>query len=228
MKKIKKLLGLLMACTILGTSVFTPEIAKASVKTDVQTKNIAVVNSLKTNSNAIKVISYKSSDQLTLDQLINEYAKDQKVSINKAKKALGVENTIDAKARGEFYRSYAITIDAGANSYSKYYPSIKFYCKTSEWDQYRGIEKILNSSLIRTDYLGTIKGFSGTLYTNLENAYTIHYELNGDFLNTATTTSTGGISIGIGEGSTITYSCSSSSNEYSYIYKESDYDPFNY
>ena len=132
MKKTKALLGFLIGVAIIGSS-FTSTVANAAVK-NAQSQTNVVINNSKTKAAPVKVKSSKISNRLTLNQLINEYASDQKVSVNEAKKALGVENSINVESiaspnsRGEFYRTYAITLEVNDDEYE---PEIKFYCKTS-------------------------------------------------------------------------------------------------
>lgn len=208
MKDVKKILQCLIATAIIGTSC-SPMLAQAAVK-DEASKNSNIVDVTKDSQNV------KISDRLTYDQIVKEYAKDNDVSIKEAKKAIGANDI--TKARGEFYRTYESTIRV--NSY--YQPKLKFYCKTSEWDNYIGIKEVKNSSLNRK-YMGLTKQFQGTVYTNLENAYTIYYEVNGDFYDNGTTSTTDGASIQVGEGVKWTYNASNTyaSNHFAYC-NESD------
>ena len=137
------------------------------------------------------------SKLLTYDELINEVIKNENLSVEEAKKFLGIN---DMLRNGDYYRTYKYRVQVT----SSYKPTIVFYCKTSEWNNYRGIISVLNTSLNRS-YNGVSKQFSGTLYTNLEDAETIYFELNGDFYDNGTTTFSGGTSIKVGEKTTINF-----------------------
>ena len=141
--------------------------------------------------------------------------KNEGLSKDQAKKFIGPR--MESRAKGQFYRTFEKTVKVKSN----YKPKVRFYCKTSEWDGYRGIMTLLNSSINR-DYDGTSKQFNGTLYTNLEDANTIYFELNGDFYYNGTTAFTGGTEIGVGEDTTIKFSASKtySSNFFAYCNKE--------
>ena len=69
-------------------------------------------------------------------------------------------------------------------------------------------------------YNDMTKQFGGTVYTNLEDANSIYYIVNGDFYNNGTTTGGGGVNIGVGEGVSLNFNLSYSSNEYAYCYAE--------
>ena len=83
---------------------------------------------------------------------------------------------------------------------------------------YWGIVEIKNVTLDRT-YNGNSKQFSGQVYANLENAYTIYYSVSGDFYNNGTTTVTSSGSVGAA-GTSVSYGVSESSNHYKTIYYE--------
>ena len=66
---------------------------------------------------------------------------------------------------------------------------------------------------------GLEKQFQGSVYANLENAYTIYYRVDGDFYNAGTTTVSSSGTVGAG-GTGVTYSVSSSSSLYKVVYYE--------
>ncbi|MGL4571007.1 MAG: hypothetical protein ACRCVJ_08075 [Clostridium sp.] len=165
--------------------------------------------------------NFTESDVLNYDELIAMVSEKENMTIEEAKKFIGPEKIIkdsSGKATRATYRTYHSSVWIASN-YSAY-PT--FYCETSEWGNYRGIVKILNSSLNR-NHNGSSNQFSGTLYINLENANTIYYELNGDFFNNGTTTVSGGANIGVGQSGTLSFSLSYASNHFKYINK---YDRF--
>lgn len=152
---------------------------------------------------------------MTYDELINEVIKNENLSVEEAKKFLGIN---DMLRNGDYYRTYTYRVQVT----SSYKPTIVFYCKTSEWNNYRGIISVLNTSLNRS-YNGVSKQFSGTLYTNLEDAETIYFELNGDFYDNGTTTFSGGTSIKVGEKTTINFGINYATSYFKYCYKAGRY-----
>lgn len=155
------------------------------------------------------------SKALTYDELIQEVMKNEKLTEAEAKEFIGVGEKKSVRAT---YRTYKYSVEVT----SAYKPQVVFYCETSEWGNYRGILSLLNTSLNR-GYNGISKQFSGTIYTNLENAACIYFELNGDFYNNGTTSMSGGVSVGVGEKTTVNFSVSSASNHFKYIYKADRY-----
>ncbi|WP_300903037.1 hypothetical protein [uncultured Clostridium sp.] len=155
------------------------------------------------------------SKLLTYDELINEVIKNENLSVEEAKKFLRIN---DMLRNGDYYRTYTYRVQVT----SSYKPTIVFYCKTSEWNNYRGIISVLNTSLNRS-YNGVSKQFSGTLYTNLEDAETIYFELNGDFYDNGTTTFSGGTSIKVGEKTTINFGVNYATSHFKYCYKAGRY-----
>lgn len=185
------------------------------------------------------------SDVLTYDELVNELSKNEEITLEESKKFLGPEEfrnyddvlkelmkqrnisiddaknmikedniiyTKNGKQVRATYRTFTKSVEVKANVYK---PKIQWYCETSEYGQYHGIVKIKRTSLDRS-YNTLTKQFSGDLYSNLESADKIYYELNGDFYNYGTTTYSGGVEIGIGKYGTIKFSISNSSGHYAY------------
>lgn len=201
MKKNKLISTFLLSISILGTTL-VPNIANASEFNN--DSNISTKQSVNVDSDDVIV-----SDLMTYDQLVEVVMKNENLSKKEALKFLGINENF--KARGEFFRTYGKRITVDYN----YKPMVQFYCKTSEWDNYKGISSVLNASLDR-NYNGTVKQFGGSIYTNLEDANTIYYSVNGDFYNKGTTTATGGAEIGVGDDFTVNFSISGSSNYYAY------------
>lgn len=204
LKLLKKFISCSLLLGVIITS-FSPVQAHAST---IEENNIK--SSISINDDDVV-----ESKLLTYDELVNEVVKNENLSVEDAKKFLGVN---DKLRNGEYYRTYTYTVQVT----SAYKPTVVFYCKTSEWNNYRGIISVLNTSLNRS-YNGLSKQFSGTLYTNLENAYTIYFELNGDFYNNGTTTFSGGGEIEVGGKSTINFGVSYATNHFSYCYKTGRY-----
>lgn len=156
-----------------------------------------------------------ASDPLSYDQLVQRVMLNEQLSKNEAIQFLNIG---PQQRNGTYFREYTYTVTVT----STYKPAVIFYCQTSEWDTYRGILKVLNTSL-RRDYNGSSKQFTGNLYTNLENAYTIYFVLNGDFYNNGSTTYSGGGGISVGGSSSVNFSISYASNHYKYLYTTGRY-----
>lgn len=204
MNLLKKLILSSIALGVIITN-FTPLQANASTIESNTIKSSISIN----DENVVE------SKILTYDELVNEVVKNEGLSVEDAKKFLGITGK---ERNGQYYRTYTGEVTVT----STYKPSVVFYCKTSEWNNFRGILSILNSSLNRS-YNGISKQFSGTLYTNLESAASIYYELNGDFYNNGTTSYSGGYEIGVGETSKISFSVSYTSSHFIYAYKTGRY-----
>ena len=145
---------------------------------------------------------------LTYDELIQEVMKNENLTETEAKQFIGVSEENSGRATYRIYKA-SVTVT------STYKPQVVFYCETSESGDNRGILSLLNTSL-SCDYNGSTKHFSGTLYTNLESASCIYFELNGDFYHKGTTTRTE-------EKNTVNFSVSYASNHFEYIYKADRY-----
>lgn len=206
MKKSKYITKFLIATSIIAT-ICTPVATHADEVNN--SINISDSISLSENQQDVKV-----SDLLTYDQLIKEVMRNENLSESQARKFIGPTGI--SRARGQFYRTYATVVRVT----DIYAPAITFYCKTSEWDNYRGILSVIKASLDRRSS-GMSKQFQGELYTNLESANTIYYELNGDFYHNGTTQVSLGGEIGVGQSSIgkFTASANYASNHYAYCYK---------
>lgn len=157
------------------------------------------------------------SKVMTYDEIVAEIARDCNISRVEAARQVK-DNTIKTSAVKADRPTYR-TISATVPVFSNYQPTAKFYCQTSESGSFHGIVQILNVTLNRV-YNGTAKQFSGTLYTNLEDANTIYWVLNGDFYNFGTTTVQGGGSIGVGGFSTLDFGVSYASSWFGTAYYE--------
>lgn len=82
-------------------------------------------------------------------------------------------------------------------------PKIRFYCEVSTSGTYVGIYEIKRVSLENCG-----KNFKGEIYANLENAYTIYWEVNGDFFKHGNPQVNGSISLNLGEEGTIEFGLS--------------------
>ena len=169
------------------------------------------------------------SEVLTFDELTEIVAKDNNISKpeavneiieNYAKDNVGINslsiNNLKALVASNTYR----TISSTVNVTSKYKPTLRFYCETSESSTAWEILKILYVGMNR-EYNGITKQFGGTIYTNLENSGSIFWIFNGDFYDNGTTDSE--IQIDLGEGATINFNVSYPSNHYTYYYEENIY-----
>lgn len=185
------------------------------------------------------------SEKMTFDELVKKYAEDNNISEGQAKKDLLVNyekahKTNDQKkavqsvaTATEFGVSAETIVSATSATYRTFTvvlepmylwsPKLSFYSETSEYGNWHGIVKVIDTTLIRTDAYGITKQFSGTTFTFLESASKIHWYVNGDFYNNGTTTRTAGVSIGLNQSTSIQYSISNSSNHFAYKYEVGDY-----
>lgn len=163
----------------------------------------------------INVTSDETSNLLTYEELVLEVMQNEKLSREDAEKFLGISN-VQRESRDIKYR----TLKAGVHVKNSYYVEINFYCKMDEYNNFRGILEVIRASLNR-DCDGVSKQFSGDLFVHLENAYTIYYELNGDFYNNGTTTYTGELGLQMDQMGSISYNVSYASNHYEYVFKTS-------
>jgi hypothetical protein len=186
------------------------------------------------------------SEPMTYEEIASVMANDEGISISQAKKRLGKPNYVSPSILdidGQFAKSSATaasytysyrTLSKSfwiSTVYNDYALKVNYYCYTVQSQQGLAIITTLNASIDRSHtcvrlgfggipYVTTIsKQFSGTLYYNMENCYTIYMILNGDFFNNGTTTFGTGVAIGVGESCTISFSVSYSSNWYAYAYK---------
>lgn len=165
------------------------------------------------------------SDVLTFDELASVYSSDEGIPLEEARQVLLSKYNSGSTARKSTispllatYRTFEVPLD----SMRYYKPSLRFYCETSEGGYFHGIVQVLNTAMNRV-YQGIAKQFGGTVFTNLENASTIHYMVSGDFYDNGTTTTGGSGTAKIGEYFEISYNVSHSSNWYATIYEESDF-----
>lgn len=117
--------------------------------------------------------------------------------------------------RSSTFRTFSDRVDVNDN----YRPSVKFYCQTSEGGGFLGIVKILNVGMNRKNN-GMTKQFGGTIYTNLENAGTIYWSVDGNFYNNGTTTCSGGVNVGIDDFASVNFNVSHSTDFYDSCWDE--------
>lgn len=156
------------------------------------------------------------SDVMTYDEIVKQLAIDKNISIAEAQKIIGSPITTIMSKDGYPIKIMANTYRTITNQFtvtSEYKPSMRFYCRTSEGGSFHGIIEILNVDMSRS-YQGRSYAFGGSVYTNLENANTIYYSIDGDFYEHGTTTVSGGVKIGIGDSATINFELSNASNWY--------------
>lgn len=159
------------------------------------------------------------SEVMTFDEIVSLIAEENGISERDAQEAVvgdDVPNLNKAIAKAgssdDTYRT--LTNQFTVDSYYK--PSMRFYCKTSESGNFHGIIKILNIDMSRS-YNNLSYVYAGSSYTKLENASTIHYQLDGDFYYNGTTTVNGGVDIGIGKGASINFGGSYTTNHYKVV-----------
>lgn len=113
------------------------------------------------------------SGRLTGEELAIEYAQEGQISVERAKIILSI-GLSDSKART--YRILSEKIIVNPN----YEVRIKFYCRTDESGQFRGITKLLATSLVTKD--GDKEApFTGNLFAYLEDSNRVFYMVSGEF-----------------------------------------------
>lgn len=207
-KRFKKVgIFILVFLMLISSSCFNP------INLYAAEKSVSIENGL--SIDIITDDNLEISEPMSAEEVIADYAKNKGVTKEKAAKALGISldnnNRVNLLATENTYRTlkHRYTVTTG------YMPCVEFYCQTSEYGNWWGIVRVLNTNL-DVSYNGLVKVFNGTIYTNLQNAYTIYVIVNGHYYNTGTTTWTGGGSIGIGEAATITGTISYASSWFAY------------
>ena len=113
------------------------------------------------------------SGRLTGEELAIEYAQERQISVERAKIILSI-GLSDSKART--YRILSEKIIVNPN----YEARVKFYCRTDESGQFRGITKLLAASLVNKD--GNKESpFTGNLFAYLEDPNRVFYMVSGEF-----------------------------------------------
>jgi hypothetical protein len=216
LKNLKKLISLVL---VLALSVVISLPAFASTTESSANGRISTAKIAKSISATIGDKNTKISKVLTYDEIVDQIAKDNAISKDEATtlvKSNFSKNSV-VLAETATYRTLSETVPIWSN----YQPTIRFYCETSEDSDgdFHGILRILNVSLNRV-YNRIAKQYSGTLYTNLEDANRIYWVLDGDFYDYGTTTVSAGGSIGIGGVATLNFSVSYASNYFGTAYEE--------
>ena len=113
------------------------------------------------------------SGRLTGEELEIEYAQEGQISVERAKIILSI-GLSDTKSRT--YRILSEKIIVNPN----YEARVKFYCRTDESGQFRGITKLLATSLVNKD--GNKEApFTGNLFAYLEDPNRVFYMVSGEF-----------------------------------------------
>lgn len=113
------------------------------------------------------------SGRLTGEELAIEYAQEGQISVERAKIILSI-GLSDTKSRT--YRVLSEKIIVNPN----YEARVKFYCRTDESGQFRGIMKLLAISLVNKD--GDKEApFTGNLFAYLEDPNRVFYMISGEF-----------------------------------------------
>ena len=113
------------------------------------------------------------SGHLTGEELAIEYAQEGQISVERAKIILSI-GLSDSRART--YRILSEKIIVNPN----YEARVKFYCRTDESGQFRGITKLLAASLVNKDG-DKETPFTGNLFAYLEDPNRIFYMVSGEF-----------------------------------------------
>lgn len=228
MKKAASILMSLLLTVSVSTNAFAA-LNKVNEPSPVQ--NTKISGEVKLNDSNTIV-----SKVLTFEEIAQDYAKSEKVSISEAKNIFvqdilktdaNINSLAEAKAAvasiayRTVYNQFTVT--------SVYKPSVKFYLQTNEtgveWDW--SIRAVLNTSMNRL-YNGIVKEFGGTVYVNLQNNFTIYYDVEGTWYNTGTTTFDTGISVGLGKAATWGANVSNATSYYSYSSFNRIFYPLNY
>ena len=113
------------------------------------------------------------SGRLTGEELAMEYAQERQISVDRAKIILSI-GLSDSKART--YRILSEKLIVNPN----YEARVKFYCRIDESGQFRGITKLLATSLVNKD--GDKEApFTGNLFAYLEDPNRVFYMVSGEF-----------------------------------------------
>ena len=113
------------------------------------------------------------SGRLTGEELAIEYAQERQISVERAKIILSI-GLPDSKSRT--YRILSEKVIVNPN----YEARVKFYCRTDESGQFRGITKLLAASLVNKD--GNKESpFTGNLFAYLEDPNRVFYMVSGEF-----------------------------------------------
>ena len=115
------------------------------------------------------------SGRLTGEELAIEYAQERQISVERAKIILSI-GLSDSKART--YRILSEKIIVNPN----YEARVKFYCQTDESGQFRGITKLLATSLVNKDGDKEVP-FTGNLFAYLEDPNRVFYMVSGEFFH---------------------------------------------
>ncbi len=158
------------------------------------------------------------SDVLHFDELVQEYAENEKMSKDEAINVLVQSLHSDEERelsdrRNKTYRRISKRIFINC----WYRPSINFYCESDEKSEGYTIKKIISSG-INSEYYKKYKPFAGSIYANLENPNKIYWVLNGDFFDKGIRT-VGDMTVSESS-SEIEYAVRYSLAHYAYIYKE--------
>lgn len=113
------------------------------------------------------------SGRLTGEELAMEYAQERQISVERAKILLSI-GLSDSKART--YRILSEKIIVNPN----YEARVKFYCRTDESGQFRGITKLLATSLVNKDGDKEVP-FTGNLFAYLEDPNRVFFMVSGEF-----------------------------------------------
>ena len=113
------------------------------------------------------------SGRLTGEELAMEYAQEGQISVERAKIILSI-GLSDSKARTYRILSEKLIVNPD------YEARVKFYCRTDESGQFRGITKLLAASLVNKD--GDKEApFTGNLFAYLEDPNRVFYMISGEF-----------------------------------------------
>ena len=120
------------------------------------------------------------SKTLTFDELVSEFAKDNKIPLDKAKIEI-IESLAYSSQKNRDDMTYRI-ISSNIDANSEYKPSLKIYCESSEEKNSSKIVKIIAVGIDR-EYKAKEKQFYGDIFVCRESPESIYWSINGDFFN---------------------------------------------
>ncbi|WP_145040975.1 hypothetical protein [Paenibacillus sp. Y412MC10] len=215
--KSKKFLRTGLAVALLASSLSLPVSAAATATDEASLQSAGIIDLNNVSENVVV------SEVMTFDEMSSYMSKQENISLDEAKAILVGDYNVNSLSSSEVspYAATYRTFASMMNVDSSYQPTLQFYCETSEWGNYMGIVKVLNTTMNRSSF-GKSKQFGGTIFVHLESANKIHWVVGGDWYNNGTTTINGGVTINLGQAATINAGVSASSNHYKYYYGTGD------
>lgn len=209
----KKVLSVALAIGLLGVMV-VPAQAMAAV-------NINIIDLTKPSEDFIV------SEPMTLEEMAKVFAEDMGISLEEAIKVLSDDGDVSEKNGIQQISPQATvnrTISYTLNVNAVYKPQLRFYCQTSESGSQWGIVQIktvtMNKFSTVAGYTNMAKYWDGNIYSELNNAYTIFFIIDGYFHNFGDTSVSGTLNINIGQWGSVDFGFTHTYDIYEYHYEE--------